>query len=416
LGLDLTIWRVPVDGALVHQPLATITNSHSDSVTFSPDGRYAAFYRADSPGIATYSGWFVNPLALEVGPLVVPRSSDLSWRSLHWSPTGVPYAVHEGTLVRLCPDPAQDAEVCGTGLNLGSPLAEIDWIDGTRFLFLTREPHDLYFGRLDGTRILLAEGVERFAATAMTCRNESEFAAGGTGLADRSVVRDTLFPVTWRMRNIGTCTWDPSYRLGFLAGERLRGPHSFPLGEIVPPGGEIELSVNLIAPSEAGTYRGEWQLFAPDGSPFGVRPAVDVLVPFYSAIEFAPEQMIAVIPGESGHVALGEGALWVLGAKAVSRLDLDTNQFVATMPVGEFPQAVAVGYGAVWAAGLDGTVARIDPLTNQVSTTIPVAPSSCTASIQTQTRLSPRFRSSPGRRRLQPRRRPSGLPTQSPQS
>jgi virginiamycin B lyase len=375
LGLNLTIWRVPVDGAPA-QSLATITDSHSDSVTFSPDGRYAAFFRADSPGIATHSGWFVTPLAPEAGPLAVPRSSYLSWKNLHWSPTGVPYAVHEGTLAQLCPDPAQDAEVCGEGLNLGGPLAEMYWIDGTRFLFVTREPSDLYFGRLDGTRILIAEGIERFSAVAMTCRDDSEFATGGQGPADLSVVRDTLFRMTWRLRNIGTCTWDPSYRLAFLAGERMKGPHSLPLGETVPPGGEIALSVNLIAPAEAGTYRGEWQLFAPDGRPFGVRPAVEVIVLSSAVTAFAPDQIIAKIPAESGHIALGEGALWVLGEKTVSRLDLDTNQFVATVPVGEFPQALAIGYGAVWATGLDGTVTYIDPLTNQVGGTISVVPSS----------------------------------------
>jgi YVTN family beta-propeller protein len=376
LGLNLTIWRVPVDGALVHKPLAAIIDSHSDSVTFSPDGRYAAFFRADSPGIATHSGWFVTPLALEIGPLAVPKSAYLSWKNLHWSPSGLPYAVHEGTLVQLCPNPAQDAEVCGEVLNSGSPFAEIYWIDGTRFLFVTREPYDLYFGSLDGTSILIAEDVERFSAVAMTCRNESEFAPGGAGLAGISVARDTLFRATWRIRNVGTCTWDPSYRFGFLSGERMSGPHSLPLGETVPPGGEIELSLNLIAPSETGTYRGEWQLFSPDGKPFGVRPAVDVNVPSYAVIEFAPDQIIAKIPAETGHIDHGEGALWALGEKAVSRMDLDTNQFVATMPVGEFPQALAIGYGAVWAAGLDGTITRIDPLTNQVSGTIPVDPSS----------------------------------------
>jgi streptogramin lyase len=373
--LNFTIWRVPVDGSPA-QTLATITNSHSDSVTFSPDGRYAAFFRADSPGIATHSGWFVTPLAPEAGPLAVPKSSYLSLKNLHWSPAGVPYAVLEGTLVRLCPDPAQDAEVCGEGLVLGDRIAEIHWIDGTRFLFVTREPYDLYFGKLDGTRNLVAEGVERFSAIAMTCRNASELAAGGAGPADLSVARDTLFRMAWRMRNVGTCTWDPSYRFAFLAGERLRGPHSLPLVEAVPPGGEIELSVNLIAPAETGTYRGVWQLFAPDGRPFGVRPVVDVVVPSYAITEFTPDQIVARIPAGSSHIALGEGALWLLGEKTVSRIDLATNRLVATTPVSEFPQALTIGSGAVWATRLDGSVTRIDPLTNQVSGTIPVAPSS----------------------------------------
>jgi hypothetical protein len=47
----------------------------------------------------------------------------------------------------------------------------------------------------------------------------------------------------------------------------------------VRPGEEIELSVTLIAPSEEGTYRGEWQLFAPDGTPFGTRAFVLIQVP-----------------------------------------------------------------------------------------------------------------------------------------
>jgi hypothetical protein len=52
-----------------------------------------------------------------------------------------------------------------------------------------------------------------------------------------------------------------------------------PLGESVPPGADIELPVMLVAPGEAGTYQGRWQLFAPDGSPFGAAPTADIVVP-----------------------------------------------------------------------------------------------------------------------------------------
>jgi uncharacterized protein affecting Mg2+/Co2+ transport len=47
----------------------------------------------------------------------------------------------------------------------------------------------------------------------------------------------------------------------------------------VRPGDEIELSVTLITPSEEGTYQGQWQLFAPDGTPFGDVPFVMIHVP-----------------------------------------------------------------------------------------------------------------------------------------
>jgi hypothetical protein len=48
---------------------------------------------------------------------------------------------------------------------------------------------------------------------------------------------------------------------------------------VVQPGEEIDLSVMLIAPESAGTYRGQWQLFAPDGTTFGTAPFVQIQVP-----------------------------------------------------------------------------------------------------------------------------------------
>jgi len=101
----------------------------------------------------------------------------------------------------------------------------------------------------------------------------------------------TVFRKIWRIRNSGTCTWDAGYRFAFLAGDRMSGPRSTPLGSLdrlsqsiplfpsIRPGEEIEVSVTLISPSEGGTYQGQWQLFAPDGSPFGTAPFVQIRVP-----------------------------------------------------------------------------------------------------------------------------------------
>jgi hypothetical protein len=89
----------------------------------------------------------------------------------------------------------------------------------------------------------------------------------------------TVFQKTWRIRNTGDCAWDASYRLTFLSGNRMSGPRSAPLEVEVQPGEEVELSVLLVAPESAGTYLGRWQLFAPDGSPFGTGPYVSIQVP-----------------------------------------------------------------------------------------------------------------------------------------
>lgn len=381
-NVDFTIWSVPVDGSPA-QPLAAVTGSIPDSVTFSPNGRSAAVFQSGAlgpGGAATDYGWFVIPLAGEVGALAAASSAHMSWQNLHWSPGGTAYAVLDGSLFQLCPDAAQESEVCGEVLYLGDPIANIRWIDGNRFLWVTREPYDLYFGKLDGTRIRLAEGAERFAAVAMTCGNDAELVAEGAGLAQLQAAPKTLFPVTWQFRNTGTCTWDPSYRLGFLSGDRMSGPRSLSLEGTIAPGEEIELSVRLIAPGTAGTYQGRWQLFAPDGSPFGVAASADIVVPFDKATELTPGQIAARVSMDvaPSRVAVGEGAAWVTHeyGTLVSRIDLETNQLVATVQVGNLPRAVVVGFGSVWVANLsDGTISRIDPATNRVSATIPLDPS-----------------------------------------
>ena len=58
----------------------------------------------------------------------------------------------------------------------------------------------------------------------------------------------------------------------------MMGPRSAPLDEPVLPGEEVDVSVMLIAPEAAGTYQGQWQMFAPDGTPFGTRPYVVIVV------------------------------------------------------------------------------------------------------------------------------------------
>lgn len=301
---NFTLWRVPVDGSPA-QPLAAVTDSIVDSVTFSPDGLRAAFFRHAGPaGQATDFGWYVTPLVPETGALAVPRWASLFWRNLHWSPSGVAYAFADGSLYRLCPEAVQDLEICGEGLPLGEELASFYWIDDDRFVFVTREPYDLYFGALDGTRVRIAEGAENFAAVAMTCSNDAQLLPDGPASAPQQAAPDTVLLTNWRIRNVGTCVWDPSYRLGFLGGERLSGPRSLFLRETVPPGEEAEFLVRVIAPAPAGAYQGRWQMFRPEGTPFGPVATVDIVVPFAEPAALTPdrssrESPLAAIPAAS---------------------------------------------------------------------------------------------------------------------
>jgi virginiamycin B lyase len=75
-------------------------------------------------------------------------------------------------------------------------------------------------------------------------------------------------------------------------------------------------------------------------------------------------------------VDAGFGAAWVASQGALLRIDLPTNQVVATIPtpVSGENASIAFGEGAVWVTSgqANGVVYRIDPATNRVTATIGV--------------------------------------------
>jgi hypothetical protein len=147
--LSYTIWRVPVDGSPA-QPLTSLTESHSDSVTFSPDARYMGFLKG--------TDWFITPLPADLGPLVIPYSLELFYANLHWSPAGVAYVIKDQDLFQLCPDATHSSEVCGDPIRLSNSriITSIQWVDSTRFLFTGVEPATLSLGNVDATILPIA--------------------------------------------------------------------------------------------------------------------------------------------------------------------------------------------------------------------------------------------------------------------
>jgi hypothetical protein len=79
------------------------------------------------------------------------------------------------------------------------------------------------------------------------------------------------FTKTWRLQNSGSCTWTSGYSLIFDHGDQMGGPAAQMLTSgTVPPGGTLDVSVNLTTPSAAGTYKGYWRLREPGGVSFGL--------------------------------------------------------------------------------------------------------------------------------------------------
>jgi hypothetical protein len=90
------------------------------------------------------------------------------------------------------------------------------------------------------------------------------------------------FVNTWRLKNTGTSTWTPAYSVVFVSGNQMGGPASAPLPNNVPPGQTVDISINLVAPNDSGSYFSYWTLRNPSQNTFGVGPGSDQ--PFYVLI------------------------------------------------------------------------------------------------------------------------------------
>lgn len=95
------------------------------------------------------------------------------------------------------------------------------------------------------------------------------------------------FQKGWRLRNVGTCTWDPRYYMAPSGGEPMGGSPTYLVGTVAP-GQTYDLYVQLKAPKDPGTYMGFWSLFEPANTAFGDRVWV--------GIEVVPENEATATP------------------------------------------------------------------------------------------------------------------------
>lgn len=112
--------------------------------------------------------------------------------------------------------------------------------------------------------------------------------SGGSACNKAQFVRDETIPdgtvfspgatfvKTWRLKNVGTCTWTPGYLLVFAHGQSMGPSGRAPDPVVLPtvaPGRTVDLSISLIAPPAPGHYQADFYLRSPSGANFGVGPA-----------------------------------------------------------------------------------------------------------------------------------------------
>jgi hypothetical protein len=144
----------------------------------------------------------------------------------------------------------------------------------------------------------------------------------------------TTFTKTWRFRNEGTVPWPQGCNLIFVSkkGDIMGGPATIAIPKVVLPGEEIDVSANLIAPSQCGTYVGFWRLTEPSGRKFGQRVRVLIKVVDSSSSSSSDEdtekiawtQMLANLEAMGFHNK-------ALNMKLLMRTNGDVNRVVAKL-------------------------------------------------------------------------------------
>ncbi len=75
---------------------------------------------------------------------------------------------------------------------------------------------------------------------------------------DTVLAPNQVFRKTWRIQNIGSCTWSPAYQLVFDNGNSMSGPAAVNISKYVAPNEMIDISLDLRAPGANGEYQGNW--------------------------------------------------------------------------------------------------------------------------------------------------------------
>jgi len=144
---------------------------------------------------------------------------------------------------------------------------------------------------------VLTETAEAGSASDDEREDESEGADAASMsarfLADVTVPDNTqmdkgeVFEKTWQLENNGSRAWPDDTVLAFVGGEQMGAPESVEV-PAVAPGGKKDITVEMTAPNEDGTYTGKWQLRSGNTS-------------------FGGQLWVTIVVGEPGQTAVGPG-------------------------------------------------------------------------------------------------------------
>jgi Ig-like domain from next to BRCA1 gene len=92
---------------------------------------------------------------------------------------------------------------------------------------------------------------------------------------DTPMTAGQLFTKTWRLVNVGTCSWSQNYALVWFSGEKMGTAPGVYLNQSVATGQSVDIAVDMVAPPHPGVYQSNWKLRNGNGQLFGIGPNGD---------------------------------------------------------------------------------------------------------------------------------------------
>ncbi len=87
-----------------------------------------------------------------------------------------------------------------------------------------------------------------------------------------------VFTKSWLVENSGTCPWQAGFQVVLIGGEAMGGS-PFPVVQNTSPGGRIQISIKMVAPTnQTGIVQGTWKMADLTGKTFGDYLSVVIVV------------------------------------------------------------------------------------------------------------------------------------------
>lgn len=130
------------------------------------------------------------------------------------------------------------------------------------------------------------------ATPSPSCRDSAVFVEDVTYPDHTRLQAGEKFTKTWKLQNTGNCTWI-GYSIAFVSGDKMEAADPVPVPETGAQS-TVDVSIDLVAPSEDGAYTGNFELQDAEGKtvPLGTEPTFWVKIVVGDEFPSASEQTI----------------------------------------------------------------------------------------------------------------------------